>query len=179
MKSYLKWSGSLFLDHIIALIASVLVIGFLGSWGHWIVTSLCAVICIALACLLPYHDSWKIGGSDRLFFKRNGGEPSPIRGLLAGLLAAIPSFLVAALAFVCKMADVSLGMFMDQAVSELIYRIWFFPFSPLFSFVEQTPILYFLPVVVTPLASGLGYFLGVHKLFLRDYLYYQREKNTR
>ncbi|MBE6915430.1 MAG: hypothetical protein E7471_02220 [Ruminococcaceae bacterium] len=176
MKSYLKWSLSLFFDHIIALIGSVLVIGFLGAWSHWVVSSICAVICIALACFLPYHDSWKVGASDHLFQKRSGGEISLIRGLISGLFAVIPSFLVATLAFICNVCGISVGMFMDQGIAELFYRIWFFPFASLFSLIEQTPILYFLPVFVIPIASGLGYFLGSRKLFLRDYLYYQREK---
>ena len=179
MKSYSKWALSLFFDQIIALIASVLVIGFLGSWGHWLITTLCAVICIALACFLPYHDSWKVGASDHLFCNRNGAEILPFRGLLSGLLAIIPSFAIATFAFVCKETGISVGLLMEQEISELIYRVWFFPFSSLFSLIEQIPILYFLPIFVTPAASGLGYFLGSKKLFLRDYLYYQREKEER
>lgn len=179
MKSYLKWGLSLFFDHVIALIGSVLVVGFLGSWSHWVVSLICTVICIALACFLPYHDSWKAGASDQLFQKRNGGEISPIRGLISGLFATIPSFLIAAFAFVCNVCEISVGTFMDQGIHELVYRIWFFPFASIFSWIEKSPILYFLPLVVIPVASGLGYVLGLRKLFLRDYLYYQREKTER
>ncbi len=179
MKSCFKWSFSLFFDHILSVVGSVLVMGFIGAWGHWMVTALCYAICIALACFLPYHDSWKVGASDCAYQKRCGGEPVSFRGLLPGLYATIPSFLVAAFAFVCKAVNFSVGTFMDQAISELVYRIWFFPYAAIFSLFEKNAILYFLPMLVVPVASGLGYFLGSRKLLLRDYLYYQREKNAR
>ncbi len=179
MKSCFKWSLSLFFDHILTVVGSVLVMGFIGAWGHWVVTVLCYAICIALAFFLPYHDSWKVGASDCAYQKRCGGELVAFRGFLPGLYAAIPSFLVAIFAFVCKVVDFSVGTFMDQTISELVYRIWFLPYAAVFSLFDKSLILYFLPVFVIPLASGLGYFLGSRKLFLRDYLYYQRETRER
>ncbi len=177
MKSYLKWFLSLLFDHLLAVIGAALVFGFLGAWQHWLVTVLCSLICLSLAFVFPYHESWKVGISDYNLHKRTGIEISNLRGIVVGLLAMIPSFLVACFCFLCSVNGWNVGTVFDQSVSELFYRIWFFPYLVLFSRLEQFPVLYFVPVLVTPMMSALGYRLGRRKLMLRDYLYYQREKD--
>lgn len=179
MKHWLKRCFLLWLDQILSIVGAILIFGFLGAWQQWIITTICSVLCIYLALLLPYHDSWKTGASDYAFQKREGGTLVETSGIVVGAISAIPSLLIATLGFVCAISGYSLGEFMGQAVSEFIYRIWFFPFAPVFAYLEYAPILYFLPVLVLPLTSGFGYYMGSKKLFLRDYLYYQREKKER
>lgn len=179
MRSWQKRCLLLWFDQFLSVIGAILIFGFIGAWQQWIITTLYAVLCIALAVFLPYHDSWKAGSSDHAFWKREGGNLSESSGIVVGTIAAIPSLLVAMLACVCAVSGYSLGEFMGQEVSEFIYRIWFFPFAPLFAYLQSAPILYFVPVLFLPATSGLGYYMGAKKLFLRDYLYYQREKKER
>ena len=178
MKSYLKWSLSLLLDHLLAVLASALFFGFLGAWDFGLVTLLCAVISIVCALFIPYHDSWKVGTADMNVLKRTGGEAHKARGIIAGAFASIPSVLIAIFAFCSATFGLSFGHVMNQSLVEVIYRIWFFPFACIFPYLASAPTLYFVPILSTPVAAGVGYFFGRNKLMLRDYLYYRREKNT-
>ena len=163
------------LDHFLAVLASALVFGFLGAWGFGIVTLICAVLSIGCAFYIPYHDSWKVGTSERNALKHKNIQISKARGVIAGLFATIPSFLVALFAFLCAVCDWSIGLVMNQSLSEMVYRLWFFPFSTIFQYLEQFPFLYFVPLVLMPFSAGIGYFFGRNQLMLRDYLYYRRE----
>jgi len=168
----------LLLDHLLSVLASALFVGFLGAWEFGVVTTICAVVSIGCALLIPYHDSWKIGVSDGNTLKREGKDASKLRGIIAGLLATIPSFAVAIIACFCSVSGLSIGLVMDQSVAEVLYRVWFFPFSSLFPYLEQFPWIYFLPLAVLPVSAGVGYYFGRSKLLLRDYLYYRRGKDT-
>ena len=179
MKSYLKWSLSLLFDHLLAVLGAVLIFGFLGAWDFGFVTVLCAVLSISLALFIPYHDSWKIGSGDMNALKREGQSASKVRGVVAGLFASIPSFIIALISCLCSVNGWSIGVVMDQSIAEVIYRIWFFPFSSIFQYLTRFPWLYFVPTVTTTIAAGTGYYFGRSKLMLRDYLYYHREKTAK
>lgn len=178
MKSYLKWSLSLLLDHFLAVLASALIFGFLGAWEFGIVTLLCTVLSVCCALLIPYHDSWKIGTVERNALKREGANAPKTRGITAGVLATIPSFVIALFAFLCAEYGWSFGLVMDQSLVEVIYRAWFLPFSFVFPYLEQLPFLYFAPLASLPVSAGVGYFFGRNKLMLRDYLYYRGENDA-
>jgi len=178
MKSYVKWSFSLLLDHLLAVLASVLIFGFLGAWEFGFVTVLCAAISICFAFFIPYHDSWKVGNSDRNALKREGKDALKMRGVIAGLFASIPAFAIALVSFLCAVNGWTIAVVMDQSAVEVIYRAWFFPFSSIFPYLARFPWLYFLPTGLTTLAAGIGYYFGRSKLMLRDYLYYRRKKDT-
>ncbi len=178
MKSYVKWSLSLLFDYFLSVLASALIFGFLGAWDFGLVTLICAVLSVCCTLLIPYHDSWKVGVADRNALNRTGANAPKTRGIVAGALASIPSLIVVLISFLCAVNGWSVGTFMGQSLSELVYRIWFFPFASMFPYLERFPWLYFIPLVVLPLSAGVGYFFGRSKLMLRDYLYYRREKDT-
>mgnify|MGYP001409395937 CR=1 FL=1 len=173
---YKRLVPSLILDHALAVLGSLLVIGFLGAWSNWFMMLICNILSCAMLLVFPYHECWQAGSYDYNYQKMGKGEIRMKRGIIAGLLACIPSLLIALFAMICAITGWMPGTLFDQNLAEFLYRGWFLPVSFFFPLLARSSAWYLLPVVLMPISATIGYVLGSKQIFLRDIFVYQRDK---
>lgn len=124
---------------------------------YWVFSALCLVLYI-FCC---YVDIWRKALRDFNLVKYEYITYNKYRGLLAGLVADIPGLIVIILILVTQAAGAA--SYVD--VFKVAYFALYSPFVMLVSTFSGN-ILYFLPLIIPPVAGALAYHCGYHNIGL-------------
>lgn len=132
------------------------------------------VIMLLAYLFFVYHQAWQYGDRDL----NNGFGNRTATAFSAGIIAAIPALLMAI--FACL---IEIGVYAPnftvwgQAIVTAAYRFWNMSFLITFDLFKTFPVMYFLPCVVMPCLTTVGYVFGYKNIKISDYIYYAREKS--
>ena len=169
------YAGKLLLCQIISFLATFIlmnIFNFLIPQKAPVLSFLCGIVIFGF---ITYCEAWGRGEGDSNRVKIGIFKENKLFGLLAGVLAAIPSFLIAVTAFLAETGTASFYSVFDYDLFTMVNRMWQLPFSVLFTYVNKTPALNFVFPLFVPFISGIGYFLGFEGISIKQNLLYKHE----
>ena len=173
-KGILGMAIAFLLNNLLAVVMCLLIMTLFSfvldtSFG-WILY----VLMLVLYAFFLYHQAWQYGSRDL----DNGFEKRTSVALYGGILAAIPTTVMAIFSFLIDAGLYAPNFNMaGQAFAIIAYRFWNMPFRIIFEYLEVLPVLYFVPCITMPLFVTVGYIFGYKQIKISDYIYYAREKN--
>lgn len=169
----LSHARSLVIDHLFALLISLVatnIINFFTSDG---IPVLQFIICVLVYFSICYVDSWHRGASDGNRMRLGVIPNDKLRGFYAGLIASIPGFILALLAFLAETGAVAFYDVFGVDIATTINRLWQLPLSSLYRFANDIPALNFAFPLFLPVVSEFGYILGLHEFSLKRIFIYR------
>lgn len=174
----LKYAGSLLSDHLLALLAAVLMKNFFLFFSETGFPLLTQLLCLVITFLVFYVDSWKRGCSDGSRIRLGRMPNNYFRGFIVGLIAAIPGFILALGAFVAETGMMSFSEVFDNVdIFTTLNRFWNLPFAGFMEDVNKMPILNFAFPLFMVVVSGIGYILGRFEITLKQFFVYKTVKD--
>lgn len=174
LKSYVL---SLLIDQLFAFMAAILITTIVGLLPDTF-SLLRFILSVAIYAGICYGDSWKRGSSDRNRIILGEIRKNYFRGFLAGMIASIPGFILAVFAFLAETNVISVYDAIGMDIFSLLNRMWYNPLGALYdAYVNTTPAINLLIPLFMPIVAGIGYFLGLKDVALKNYFIY-RNKST-
>ena len=170
-----KYAAGLVVDQFLALFATIIItniFGFLFPHSSALIKLLSGVFAFGVIC---HVDSWGNGSSDRAKVKNGYISGNTAYGFLCGIVAIVPSLVLAFFAFLAEAHSVRFYSIFEKDIFTFINRIWQLPFSPLFVYVNKFPCLNFVLPMFVPIVSGAAYFLGFNGVTLKQLLLYKKD----
>ena len=173
-KGFLGMALAFILNNLLSVVVCLLIMTLfsfvLDTKFGWIMH----VVMLVAFLFFVYHQAWQYGDRD---LNNNFGNRN-LTALLGGLIAAIPTLLLAIFALLIEIgAYVPNFTIWGQATITAVYRFWNMPFIIMFDLFKAVPVLYFLPCIVMPCLTTVGYLFGYKNIKISDYIYYAREEN--
>lgn len=144
--------------------------GLLGSLAGRIVLG---GVCILIGAALIYSTAWREGNRDPNRVHYGHMRKFPAKGLVAGLLASIPYFLLW-LAFLLSQSAAAGSS--AAVVLEVVYRICNLQYVVLNDAVIRLPAACFVFLLPLPLFSAAGYLAGYRHFAILPLLMYKKSK---
>ena len=166
------FAWSLIIDHLFAVLITILittVINFFTSKASVLIF----VLSMAVYFSICYVDSWQRGNSDTNRIRLGIMKKNNLRGACAGLLAAIPSFVLAIGAMLAELHFLSFYNFLGVDIFTALNRFWQLPLSYLYTVANSYPWINLLIPLFLPLAAEFGYIFGRHNISLKGYFLYK------
>ncbi len=137
---------------------------------YWIISVLCGIMFV----FFSYMDTWRKAVRDNNLVLYKYIEYNKWRGLISGLLADIPGLVVIAFILIAKAAGST--SYVDFA--KVGYFILYSPFVLLVSAFEESShgLIYFLPLVITPITGAAGYYFGYRNIGLVGQFIYKTDR---
>ncbi len=137
---------------------------------YWIISGLCCV----MFCFFSYMDTWRKAMRDHNLVMYNYIQYNKWRGLLSGLLADIPGLVIIIFILITKASGAS--NYVDFA--KVGYFILYSPFVMLVTALEGPThnLIYFLPLIVTPITGAAGYYFGYRNIGLVGQFIYKTDR---
>lgn len=144
-----------------------------SSWANVFYTIVSIITFIGFACF-SYVDTWRKALRDYNLVKLEYIEYNKYRGLLSGLAADIPGFIICILIMIAMRAGSS--EYLD--IFKVAYFIFYSPFVTLVTAVSPSfKAIYFLPLLVTPITGALGYYTGYRNIGLLGKVIYKTDRS--
>jgi len=173
----IAYAGGLIIDHLFALLAALLTSNIINFFSTDGIPVLNLIISATVYFLICYVDAWNRGNTDSNRIRLGIMPDNKFRGVLAGLIAAIPGGILALLATV---AELGIAKFYDVFAVDLftaLNRVWHLPLGTLYLFVNENPFGNFLFPLFIPVVSGFGYVMGLKEISLKYiFVYRNREE---
>lgn len=170
------YAGGLIIDHILALLGSLLVSNIINFFSKSGASALNLIICASIYFTICYVDAWSRGCNDSNRMRLGVIPKNKLRGFGAGFIAAIPGFCLSLLAFIAEIDLVKFYDVFSVDVFTTLNRLWHLPLGNMYVFANDFPVLNFAFPLFLPIVSGLGYIMGVHEITLK-YIFVYRNKN--
>lgn len=174
--SIFSYAMCLFVDQFIALMISLLVTNivslFLPRGGEL----LRFLICASLYCVIIYLEGWYRGSSDRNRIALGKIPDNKLKGFLAGLIASIPSFVLALLALLAEKGLVSVLDVFGKDITSVLNRFWNLPLGLLYNYANNEPYLNLLFPFFIPVVTAVGYVFGINKFSIKQHFLYKADK---
>lgn len=169
----LAFAWSLVINQLFAILISLLintVINFFAPNGaSVIVFALSASVYFSIC----YVDSWQRGNADTNRIRLNLMKKNDLKGVWAGLMAMIPSFVLATGAVLAETGVVSFREFLGVDIFTALNRFWLLPLSYLYNIANEYPVFNYIIPLFVPFSAELGYVLGRHDISLKNYFMYR------
>ncbi len=150
---------------------------FMYQWLIWLL----AIICMTLLVAFLAGPMNNRGHRDRGYYERNNQKTDRFYGLKAGLIAALPFYLMTLVSVLMM-----LGILPDYFLLYRALNSFFWPFISLIvgafgvvDFPWYYFLLFFLLQSVIPLTCHISYTLGLKDIVLSDRILYQRNKKKK
>lgn len=165
MKSTLfQFVFKIVLAHLSAIAAYLfLMVIFSPILDETLVYILVTVISTVLYTMLCYVEAWRTGERDINLVKYGHITENKRKGLIAGLICTIPGFVLAVL----------IQTPLDAGMLNLLYKWIYIHLCYVVNIIEdRSALIYFLPIVISPIVSHLAYLLGYKGIRLWDKIIY-------
>ncbi len=172
----LKFAGTLIVGQFLALLCSLLILTIIGFFSKNGSGAFQSLLCLAVFVVIIYFDSWHKGSEDINKIKLGFIKKNIFKGMLAGLIAIIPSFLLALFAFFSESKNVIFFDFLGIDLFSAINRFWQLPLSFLFNLVNNKPVLNLLIPFFVPVISGVGYLFGLNRISIKQIMLYKGDE---
>jgi hypothetical protein len=139
------------------------------SFGKFILGTLSIIITLAIL----YSTAWHEGTRDPNRIKFGHMKEFKLKGLVAGLLANIPMFILTTIFFISSAVTSTNAFGMVISILYRIANIQYIVFSDAFLYV---PIVCYLLLLIMPVISELGYLAGRRNISLVSKLVYNNKK---
>lgn len=166
MKSTLfQFIFKIIIIHIAAIAAYLfLMIIFTPIMGE---TTLMYVLTTTISTLLYtwlcYLESWRTGERDHNLVKYGHIPENKRKGLIAGLICTVPGFILAVL----------IQTPIDADILKTVYKWIYIHLCYVVNILEdKSRLIYFLPIVISPVTAALGYLLGYKGIRVWDKIVY-------
>lgn len=169
----LSYARSLIIDHLVALLISLVVTNIINFFTSCGIPVLQFIICFLVYFSICYVDSWYRGETDGNRMRLGVIPNDKLRGFYAGLIASIPGFILALLAFLAETSLVALYDVFGVDVVTIINRLWQLPLSSLYRFANDIPAINFVFPLFLPVVSAFGYIFGLHEFTLKRIFLYR------
>lgn len=151
---------------------------FLKNVANWVAQ----ILMLILFTAFPYSSVWYAGDHDRNSVQFGHRTGDALRGVKIGLLADIPAALAFLLLIVCKLTAAWPAYIVRYRWINVCFWPYFNQFIPsnVLNTAEVTwgAVAAMLPILlVLPLVTGIGYYLGYREISLRDRLVYTATGN--
>lgn len=144
-----------------------------ASWANTVYT-IVSIITFAGFAGFSYVDTWRKALRDQNLVKLGHIEYNKYRGVLSGLAADIPGFVICILIMLALRSGSS--EYLD--IFKVCYFIFYSPFVTLVTAISPTyPAIYFLPLLVTPIAGALGYYNGYRNIGMLGKIIYKTDRS--
>lgn len=108
-----------------------------------------------------YSEVWNVAKQDKKPYSIN--KPYFFKGLVLGLFGSIVNVILCILFFIAKAG------FFDFGIMNVIYRMWMVMFLGFFeAYAETSNAVFWLVLLVKPIAAFLGYIAGLHNFSISD-----------
>lgn len=174
--STILFSGSLIVDQFIAVLATTLLVNIFGFLTKGRMDFLQFLISAVVFTMLVYIDSWIRGSSDLNKIKLNIFKRNGAKGVVAGLMAAIPAYVFAFFAYLAESNGILFWDFLGADLFTVINRFWQLPLSGLYVFANETPVYNFIIPLFLPAVSGIGYVFGLNRISIKQIIIYKKDK---
>ncbi len=178
-KSYIStiaYAGSLIADQFVLVLATMLIVNIIGFVSKGGMAFLQFLISAVLFVFLIYIDSWIRGSSDCNKIKLGTFRRNAAKGFIAGLIATIPAYVFAIFAYIAESKGIVFVDFLGIDLFTALNRFWQFPLSGLYVFANENPVLNFVIPLFVPFVSGIGYFLGLNRISIKQILIYKKDE---
>ena len=170
---------SLLVDHLFALLISLVLTNVINFFNPDGIPALHLVVSVSVYCSITYSDSWHRGVSDGNKIRAGVLEKNWLKGFYAGVIASIPGFGLALFAYCAEIGFCNVYDVFGVDIFTSLNRFWQLPFSPLYLFVNETPILNLLFPFFLPVFSEIGYIMGIKGYTLKRYFLYKNVEDDR
>lgn len=174
--SVLRYAGSILAYQFIAIIVSFFVTNMISFFAPNGLMFLKFLISFIIYLLLLYTLSWGRGKSDANRMRLSLLYNNKGRGFIAGLVATLPSFIVALLAFMSESGSASFFEFLGIDGVTAINRFINLPLGNLYLLANEKPVMNLVFPLFIPVVSGIAYILGVYEISLKQILIYKADK---
>ena len=174
--AYSRMVGGLILDSAIAILISLMIIAVMGGIFQnmqWVPN----LICLGFYLFFCYHEGWIGGFSDANLVRYGHMKPKLWKGFVVGLLGSIPGLVIALLSVANTQFGLTTVSFLGGDILAYLYGLWFMPVIGLFPSIDQNVVIRFLPLLIMPIVTCIGYIFGMRQISLRELLVYERKKN--
>lgn len=171
-----RYALSLLADHILAIMAAVLISNFFRFFSDDGFPVITQILCLIILFLVFYVDSWKRGCSDGSRIRLGRMKKNYFRGFIVGLVATIPGLFFAIGAFLAESGIIRFyDLFGELDIFTVFFRIWNLPLAGFFEFANELPVINFVVLLFMPVVAGIGYVLGLHEITLKQVFVYKSE----
>ena len=168
----LAFAWSLIINHLFAILTSLLittVINFFTDHAYIVIF----IISAAVYFYICYIDSWQRGNSDTNRIRLGLMKKNDLKGMCAGFIAAIPSFILTIGAVLAELQLFSFYDFLGVDIFTALNRFWQLPLSYLYTFANGYPAVNFLIPLFLPIVAEIGYIFGRKNISLKNYFLYK------
>lgn len=173
--SLLNYAGSLLIDHLFALLISLVIINVLNFFSNDGIPVLRLILCASVYFVICYVDFWHKGNADRNRIRLGVIPNNKIRAVFAGLIAAIPGFMLSVIALLTEIGAASFLDVFTVDIFTTLNRLWHLPLGTLYEFVNTAPVLNLIIPLFLPIAAEIGYICGMYEITLKKYFIYTNE----
>lgn len=162
MQQTIKKSLKFIWDHVLMLILSFFLLYPFG----WLIEKKSGLLiyssCTALLYFsMIYSEAWNVAKRDKKPYSPN--KPYFFKGLVLGLLGSTVNIILCILFFIAKAG------FFNFNIMNVIYRVWMVMFLGfLDAFGETSSAVFWMVLLVKPVAGFLGYIAGLHNFSISD-----------
>jgi len=174
--SVLKLAGNLLLCQLVAVLATLFVTNLITFFSPNGLVLLRIIISVLVYTFLLYVAAWGQAQSDYNKTKTGKLHDNKLRGFVAGLVAALPFFVLALLAFLSESGKMSSFEFLGVDGITAINRFVNLPLGILYNFANGRPMLNFLFPMYMVVISGVAYLLGIFGISLKQIFLYKADE---
>ncbi len=175
----IKYALSLITDQFFAVVVSILLMNIINFFFPDRLEFIQYLLSFLFFTIFLYVDSWGKASSDKVKQKLGAATHFKLKGFVFGAIAAIPSVIIAALAFLSEVGVIAGYEFLHINVFVLINRFWQIPLGLILSgAVNSAPWVNILLPLWVPIVSGVGYLFGSLDITIRNLLLYSRSDKS-
>lgn len=170
---------SLLIDHLFALLISLVVANVINFFSSTGIPVLQLVLSVSIYFSITYSDSWHRGVSAGNKIRAGSMKKAWLGGFWAGLIASIPGFILAFGACCAESGIFDVYDVLGVDIFTSLNRFWQLPFSSLYLLANDKPLLNLVFPFFLPVFSEIGYIMGMKGYTLKKYFLYKNVEDSR
>ncbi len=170
---------SLLIDHLFALLIALVLTNIINFFNSTGIPILQLVLSVSVYFAITYSDSWHRGVSAGNKIRGGVMKKSWCGGFYAGLLASIPGFILALVAYCTESGFFNVYDVFGVDIFTSLNRFWQLPFSSLYLLVNERPLFNLIFPFLLPIFSEIGYVMGIKGYTFKKYFLYKNSEDNR